>query len=110
VFGRRPEAELSEELCEDRGLVMGVQAARVGEDPGVAAAEAFFLKADAGVFDPGDDAVGTDADESDHGGTPAFDFGLEPLATGAKFLMREFIGPRGCTFDDVGDAKLEIEE
>jgi hypothetical protein len=89
---------------------VGVEAAGVGEDPGVAAAEAFVLKADAGVFDPGDDAVGTNADESDHGGTPAFDFGLEPLATGAKFLIGEFIGAGGCTFDDVGDAKLEVEE
>ena len=70
-----PEAEVSEELCEGGGLVVGVEAAGVGEDPGVAAAEGGILEADAGVFDAGDDAVGTDADEGDDGGAPAFDFG-----------------------------------
>ncbi len=39
-----PNAEVSEELCEGGGLVVGGEAAGVGEDPGVAAAEGgFFL-------------------------------------------------------------------
>jgi hypothetical protein len=63
-----PEAELSEELCEGGGLVVGVEAAGVGEDPGVAAAEGLLLEADAGIFDAGDNAVRTDADEGDDGG------------------------------------------
>ena len=50
---------------------MGVEAARVGENPGVAAAEGERLEADAGVFDAGDDAVGANADEGDDGGTPS---------------------------------------
>ena len=50
---------------------MGVQAAGVGEDPGVAAAEEVLLEADAGVFDAGDDAVRANADEGDDGGAPA---------------------------------------
>ena len=87
-----PEAEVSEELCEGGRLVVGVEAAGVGEDPGVAAAEGGLLEADAGVFDAGNDAVGTDADEGDDGGAPTFDFGFEALAAGAKFVVREFIG------------------
>ena len=60
----------------------------------MAAAEGVLLEADAGVFDAGDDAVGTDADEGDDGGAPAFDFGFESLAAGAKFVVGEFIGVR----------------
>src|SRR5580692_3684502 len=105
VLCNGPEAEVSEELCERGGLVMGVEAAGVGEDPGVAAAEGGLLEADAGVFDVGDDAVGTDADEGDDGGAPAFDFGLEALAAGAKFVGA------GCgAFEDVGDAEFEVEK
>ena len=63
VLCNGPDAELSEDLCEGGGQVVGVEAARVREDPGVAAAEGGLLEADAGVFDAGDDAVGADADE-----------------------------------------------
>ena len=106
----RPEAEISEELCEGGGLVVGVEAAGVGEDPGVAAAEGFLLEGDAGVFDAGDDAVRSDADEGDDGGAPAFDFGFEALAAGAKFAVGKFIGAGGGALDDVGDAELEVEK
>ena len=92
MLGSCPHAEFAEEFCEGGGLVVGVEAAGVGEDPGVAAAEGVFLEADAGVFDAGDDAVGADADEGDDGGAPAFDFGFETLAAGAKFVVGEFIG------------------
>ena len=110
VLCNGPEAEVSEELCEGGGLVVGVEAAGVGEDPGVAAAEGVLLEADAGVFDAGDDAVGADADEGDDGGAPAFDFGFEALAAGAKFVVGEFIGAGGGAFDDVGDAEFEVEK
>src|SRR5277367_6450420 len=110
VLCNGPEAEVSEELCEGGGLVVGVEAAGVGEDPGVAAAEWGLLEADTGVFDAGDNAVGADADEGDDGGAPAFDFGFEALAAGAKFVVGEFIGAGGGAFDDVGDAELEVEK
>jgi hypothetical protein len=51
VLFNGPEAEVSEELCEGGGLIVGVEAAGVGEDPGVAAAEGVLLEADAGIFD-----------------------------------------------------------
>ena len=105
-----PEAEVSEEFCEGGGLVVGVEAAGVGENPGVAAAEGGLLEADAGVFDAGDYAVGADADEGDDGGAPAFDFGFEAPAAGAKFVVGEFIGAGGGALDDVGDAEFEIEK
>jgi hypothetical protein len=110
VLGSRPEAKVAEEFCEGGGLVVGVEAAGVGENPGVAAAEGGVLEADAGVFDAGDDAVGPDADEGDDGGAPAFDFGLEALAAGAKFVVGEFIGTGGGASDDVGDAAFEVEK
>ena len=110
VLGNGPMAEVSEELCEGGGLVVGVEAAGVGEDPGVAAAEGGLLEADASVFDAGDDAVGADADKGDDGGAPAFDFGLEALAAGAKFVIGEFIGAGGGAFDDVCDAEFEVEK
>jgi len=110
VLGNGPEAEVSEELCEGGGQVVGVETAGVGENPGVGAAEEGLLEADAGVFDAGNDAVGTDADEGDDGGAPAFDFGLEALAAGAKFVVGEFIDAGGCAFDDVGDAEIEVEQ
>ena len=62
---RGPATQVSEELCEGGGLVVGVEAAGVGEDPGGAAAEEVFLEADGGVFLAGDDAIGTDADEGE---------------------------------------------
>src|SRR6266550_5013935 len=79
VLRNGPMAEVSEELCEGGRLIVGVEAAGVGEDPGVAAAEEVLLQADAGVFYAGDDAVGSDADEGDDRGAPAFDFGFEAL-------------------------------
>ena len=110
VLCNGPDAKVSEELCEDGGLVMGVQAAGVGENPGVAAAEGSFLEADADVFDAGDDAVGADADEGDDGGAPAFDLGFEALAALAKFVVGELIGAGCGTLDDVGDAKTQVEK
>ena len=106
----RPNAEVSEELCEGGGLVVGVEAAGVGENPGVAAAEGDRLEADAGVFDAGDDAIGTDADEGDDGGAPAFDFGFEALAAGAKLVGGKFIGASGGAFDDVADTEFAVEK
>ena len=97
-------------MCEGGGLVVGVEAAGVGEDPGVAAAEGGLLEADAGVFDAGDDAVGVNADKGDDGRTPTSDFGLEASAADAKFVVGEFIRTGGGAFDDVGDAKPEIEK
>ncbi len=105
-----PEAEISEEFCEGSGLVVSVKAAGVGEYPGVAAAEEVLLKADAGVFDAGDDAVGTDADEGDDGGAPAFDFGFEAFAAGAKFVVGEFIGAGGGAIDDIRNAEFVVEK
>src|SRR5436190_9653231 len=99
VLCNGPEAEVSEELCKGGGLVVSVEAAGIGEDPGVAAAEGDLLEADAGVFDAGDDAVGTDADKGDNGGAPALDFGLKALAAGAKFVVGKFIGAGGSPFD-----------
>jgi hypothetical protein len=84
VLCNGPDAEVSEKFCEGGGLVVGVQATGVGEDPGVAAAEGDLLEADVGVFDAGDDAVGADAEERDDGGAPPFDLGLQALAAGAK--------------------------
>src|SRR5277367_1800478 len=110
VLCNGPEAEVSEELCEGGGLVVGVDAAGVGKDPGVAAAERGLLEADAGVSDAGDNAVGADADEGDDGGAPAFDFGFEALAAGAKFVVGELIGARGSALDDVGDSEFEVEK
>jgi hypothetical protein len=110
VLGNGPEAEVSEELCEGGGQVVGVEAAGIGEDPGVAAAEGGLLETDAGVFDAGNDAIGTDADEGDDGGAPSFDFGLEALAAGAKFVVCEFSGAGGGAFDDIGDAEVEVEK
>jgi hypothetical protein len=110
VLFHGPEAKVPEELCKDGGLVVGVETAGVGEHPGVAAAEEGLLQADAGVFDAGDDAVRTDADEGDDGGAPAFDFGFEALAAGAKLVGGQFIGAGGGAGDDVGDAELEVEK
>lgn len=76
----------------------------------MAAAKEIWLESDVGVFDAGDDAVGTDPDEGDDGGTPAFDFGFEALGAGAKFVGCEFIGAGSGAFDDVRDAEFEVEE
>jgi hypothetical protein len=89
---------------------MGVEAAGIGENPGVAAAEGVLLEADADVFNAGDDTVRTDADEGDDGRAPAFDFGLEALAAGAKFVVGKFIGAGCCAFDDVRDAEFKVEQ
>src|SRR5271155_2948973 len=105
-----PEAEFSEELCEGGGQVVGIEAAGVGENPGVATAKRGLLEADPGVFNAGDDAVRADADEGDDRGPPAFDLGLEALAAGAKFVVGEFISAGGGAFDDVGDTEFEVQK
>ena len=105
-----PKAEVSEELREGGGQVVGVEATGVGKNPSVAVAEKGLLEADAGVFDTGDDAVGVNADKGDDGRAPASDFGLETPAAGAKFVVAEFIRAGGGAFDDVGDAELEVKK
>jgi hypothetical protein len=110
VLCNGPKAEVSEELCEGRGQVVCVEATGVGKNPSVAAAEKRFLEADAGVFDPGDNAVGVNADKGDDGRAPASDFGLEAPAAGAKFVIGEFVRAGGGALDDVGDAELEVEK
>ena len=105
-----PEAEVSEESCEGGGQVVGIEAAGVGQNPGLTAAEEGLLQADAGVFDTGDDPVGVDADEGDNGWAPAFDFGFKALTANAKLVVGEFVGAGGGAFDDVGDAEPEVEE
>ena len=97
-------------MCEGGRLVVGVEAAGVREDPGVAATERVLLEADAGVFDAGDYAVGTDAEEGDDGGAPAFDFGFKALAAGAKFVVGEFIRTGGGALNNVGDSEFEVEK
>jgi hypothetical protein len=96
VLRNRPDTKVSEELCEVGRLVVSVEATGVEENPGVAAAEEGCLEADASVFDAEDNAVGTDADESDDGGAPTFDFGFEALAAGAN---AKFISRRNTLFD-----------
>src|ERR1700722_2353702 len=110
MFRNGPNAEVSEKSREGGGQVVGVEAAGVGKNPCVAAAEKGLLEADAGVFDAGDDAVGVNADKGDDGRTPTSDFGLEASAADAKFVVGEFIRTGGGAFDDVGDAKPEIEK
>jgi len=110
VLCNGPKAEVSEELREGGGQVVGVEATGVGKNPGVAAAEKGLLEADAGVFDTRDDTVGVNADKGDDGRAPASDFGLEPSAAGAKFVVGEFIRAGGGAFDDVGDAEPKVEK
>jgi hypothetical protein len=76
----------------------------------VASAKGSRLEAYASVSDSGDDTVWPDADESDDGGAPAFDFGFENLAAGAKLVAGEFIGAGSRAVDNVGDAQLEVEK
>ncbi len=110
VLCHRPTAEVCEELREGGGLVMGVQSARIGKNPSVAAAEKWLLEADSGVFEARDDAVGVNADKGDDGRTQAFDFGEHASAAGAKLIVGEFIRAGGGAIDNVGDAELEVEK
>ena len=89
---------------------MGVEAAGVGENPGVAATEKLLLKADAGVLVAGDDAVRTDAEEGDDGGSPAFDLRLEAPAAGSKLVVGQSIGADVGEIDEVHDSEFEIEK
>jgi hypothetical protein len=110
VLCNRPNAEVSEELREGGGQVVGVEATGIGKNPSVAVAEKGLLEADAGVFDTGDDAVGVNADKGDDGRAPASDFGLEAPAAGAKFVVGEFIRAGGGALDNVGNAELEVKK
>ena len=89
---------------------MGVESAGIGQDPGVAAAEGIFLEADAGVFNAGNYPVRANAHERDNRGTPTFDFGFKPLASGAKFVLGEFIRTRSSALDHVGYPEFKIEK
>lgn len=92
------------------GQVVSVEAAGVGKNPRVAAAEKSLLKTHLGVFYSGNNAIRMNADKGDHGRAPASHFGLKPPAAGAKFLVGEFIRAGGGALDDIGDAKLEVQE
>jgi hypothetical protein len=106
----RPAAQVSEELRECGGLVVGVETAWVGEHPGVPAAERIRLEAHASVFDAGDDPIGADSNERDHRRLPAFDFSFETPAASAKFVVGEFISPSGGPPYDVRDTESKVEK
>jgi hypothetical protein len=105
-----PEAEICEESCERRGLVVGIYSAGVGQNPCPAAAEERFLETDVGVFVARDDPVGVDADEGDDGWPPAFDFDFKAQAAGAKLVVGKLIGAGRGAIDDVGNAEFKIEK
>lgn len=110
MFCNRPVVQVSEKFREGCGLVVGVKAAGVWENPGETAAIMNLLEADAGVFNAGNDTVGTNANEGDDGGAPAFDFNFETLSAGTKFVVGQFIGTSCRAFDDVSDAEFKIKE
>ena len=89
---------------------MRVEAARIGKDPGVAAAEKFLLKADSRVFVARHDAVRADADEGDHRGSPEFDFRFKAPPAGTKFVVAQFIGAGGRALDNIGDAEVKVQK
>ena len=109
MLGDGPASQVSIELCQSGGQVVRIEAARIGKNPRVTAAEENLLESNAGVFDAGHNAIGTDPDEGDDGGAPTVHFGFEALGSGAKFVVCKFIGTRGCAFDDVCDAEIQIE-
>lgn len=104
-----PEAQFREKLREGSGLIVGVQATGVGQNPGVAAAEQLLLDADTGALHSGHNAVGADTDEGNDGWAPAFDFGFQSLAASAQFVVGEFIGSRGGAFHNIRDPQFEVE-
>lgn len=110
VLGDGPDTQLAEEVCQGGGLVVGVEAAGVGEYPGVTATEEWILQADMGIFVARDNAIGMNADKGDHCWTPAFDFGGEALAAGAEFVIGQLVGAGGGAFDDVGNAEVEFKQ
>jgi hypothetical protein len=91
-------------------LIVGVEAAGIGKDPSVAIAEEFLLETNAGAVVARDDAVRTDADEGDNPRPPSLDFGFEPLAAGAKFLVGEFVGARRWAAYDIRNAIAKLEK
>jgi hypothetical protein len=105
-----PEAKVPEELCEGVGLVMGVEAARIGKHPGVTTAEEILLQSDASILDSGNDAVRPDADKGNDRRTPTPHLGLKALTAGAQFVGGQFVGAGGGTFDNVRNAELEVEK
>src|SRR5262245_19863076 len=102
--GRDHTAELAEERGEVGRLVVGVQAARVGQDPDPRAADGLGLKAEPRAWPGEGSPIGADAEEGEDARAVAPGLGREPPPTGPELVRGELVGGGGGAGDDVGDA------
>src|SRR5688572_6176343 len=92
------------------GLVVGVEATGVGEDPDARGADALFLGPDVCPFVGEAAAVRADADEGDPLWLVAYGLALESLGAFQKFFVAELRGGGGGAGDHVGHAAAVLGE
>src|SRR5205823_9131239 len=96
---------------DQRGeLVIGVEAARIGQYPDARAREAFWLLAKRGAPDAERMAIGADAEERDHSRPQPVHLGGEALRAGDELLRRDLVGGGGGAIDEIGDAITRLQQ
>ena len=96
--------QFAEELGQCRGLVMGVEAAGVGEDPEPRRLNGFTLRAELGEWTIKGDPIARDADNCGDRGLKAAYFFRQHFDAGAQFLGIQFIGSGCRAADEIGDS------
>ena len=89
---------------------MGVEPARVGEDPHLRGSDGSFLRSDGGLAVIESDPVGRHPEERKPGGFEAPNLGLQSRPASAQFVVVQLVGPRGRSVDEVGDAQAVFEQ
>src|SRR3954470_19382965 len=103
-------AEGREQLDELRQLVVGVEAARVREDPELGTAERLRLAADRGCRLAECRPERGDAEDGDDARRESLHRLPKPVRTRAKLVRRELGRGRGRPVDEVRDPDSQLEE
>src|SRR5262245_36310276 len=103
-------AELGEETLEVRGLVVGVEPARVGQDPHGGGADGVRLSPEPGPRAAEGDAVRADAEEGDDARPVSPHLGGEAPPALDQLGRGQLVRRRGGPGDHVGDPVAERQE
>ena len=104
------DSQFPKQLRELRGLVVGVQAARVREDPDPGRADRFILQSQFRFRSVERSPVGAHADDGQVARGVALHFAGEDLAAFDELRAGQLVGGGGGAGDDVGDADAEVQE
>ena len=103
------QLQLTKQARQIRGLVVGVEAAGVGEDPEQGVADGFRLPTDRSFWLSERGAIGADAQHRKHARLVTQNLRAQTFAAGDDLSPRQFISRWRGARDDVRDAVTALQ-